>query len=102
MLLSFQSSPKNENQAIIYSLSCRSKPMTIIHQSAYLTDSLKRTGVIFCKSNITAHVMCLHMLELIKSIHFYCHITNSTCAVVNEKLGSVLQTVQNTIDTSNK
>ncbi len=50
--------------------------MTIIHQSAYLTDSLKRTGVIFCKSNITAHVMCLHMLELIKSNHFYCYINN--------------------------
>ncbi len=38
----------------------------------------------------------------IKSNHFYCHITNCTCAVVSEKLGSVLQTFQNTIDTFNK
>ncbi len=38
----------------------------------------------------------------IKSNHFYCHITNSTCAVVSEKLGSVLQTVQKTIDMFNK
>ncbi len=38
----------------------------------------------------------------IKSNHFICHITNSTCAVESEKLGSVLQTVQNTIDTFNK
>ncbi len=38
----------------------------------------------------------------IKSNHFICHITNSTCAVESAKLGSVLQTVQNTIDTFNK
>ncbi len=101
MLLSFQSSPKNENQAIIYSLSCHSRSMTFIHQSAYLTDSLKRTGVIFCKSNITAHVMLAHArVNQIKSLllsHHQQHVCRG-----DEKLGSVLQTVQNTIDTSNK
>ncbi len=48
-----------------------------------------------------SHNLVLQLYK-IKSNHFFCHINNSTCAMLSEKLGSVFQTVQNTIDTFNK
>ncbi len=56
-----------------------------------LVNDLKRAGTTVSTITISN-----------KSNPFYCHITNSTCAVVSEKLGRVLQTVQKTIDTFKK